>query len=287
MLGEEIELSVEAEKKLRVEADRGQLDQLVTNLLMNARAAMEDGGRVSLRITHPEPGAVYRFGAIRSPERFAHLSVTDSGDGIPEEILGHIFEPLFTTRREGTGLGLAVCHQIVRQHEGLIFAENSAGRGAALHVFLPLTSRLADSETDVTGSLRFGHGHDRVIDVLLIEADPQVREGISAILELEGMAVRSARTGAEGLEELASRRPDAVILDVGLPDMSGVELFQIIEQRYPGLSIVFSSGHQDLAALEALRRPGVDFLRKPYELEVLLLALARVSTEASVDAIST
>ena len=287
LLGEEIELSVEAEKKLRVEADRGQLDQLVTNLLMNAREAMEDGGRVSLRITHPEPGAVYRFGAIRSPERFAHLSVTDSGDGIPEEILGHIFEPLFTTRREGTGLGLAVCHQIVRQHEGLIFAENSAGRGAALHVFLPLTSRLADSETDVTGSLRFGHGHDRVIDVLLIEDDPQVREGISAILELEGMAVRSARTGAEGLEELASRRPDAVILDVGLPDMSGVELFQIIEQRYPGLSIVFSSGHQDLAALEALRRPGVDFLRKPYELEVLLLALARVSTEASVDAIST
>ncbi|MFN2441661.1 MAG: response regulator, partial [Thermoanaerobaculia bacterium] len=107
----------------------------------------------------------------------------------------------------------------------------------------------------------------------------QVREGISAILELEGITVRSARTGAEGFEQLAQGRPDAVILDVGLPDMSGVELFHVIERRYPGLSIVFSSGHQDLAALERFLRPGVEFLRKPYQLDTLLLAIANVTDQ--------
>lgn len=280
MLGEGIALSVEVEPKLRIEADRSQLDQLVTNLLMNTREAMQDGGKVFLRISRPEQGRAYRFGAIGSPENFAHLSITDTGTGIAEEVLGHIFEPLFTTRREGTGLGLAVCHQIVRQHEGLIFAENAPGGGAAIHVFLPLTSH-AETETEVEGTFRFGQGQDRVMDVLLIEDDPQVREGISAILALERIAVRSARTGAEGLQELASGRPDALILDVGLPDMSGVELFQVIERRYPGLSIIFSSGHQDLAALERFLRPGVEFLRKPYELDTLLLVLANVTSQVS------
>jgi PAS domain S-box-containing protein len=279
VLGEGIQISVEsAEAKLRIEADHNQLDQLVTNLLMNAREAMPDGGKVSLRIGRPAPGTVYRFGAIGSPESFAHLSITDTGDGISEEVIGHIFEPLFTTRREGTGLGLSLCHQIVRQHRGLIFADNDPGGGAAFHVFLPLTSRYLERESEASVVSRDGQRAERAMDVLLIEDDAQVREGISAILELEGIAVRSARTGAEGLEELARALPDAVILDVGLPDVGGVELFQIIERRYPGLGILFSSGHQDLEALERLRRPQVDFLRKPYEMDVLLLALENICT---------
>jgi PAS domain S-box-containing protein len=149
LLGEEIELLVEIDEKLRIEADRSQLDQLVTNVLMNARDAMQHGGKASLRIRRPVAGAAYRFGTIGSPERFAHLSITDTGIGIPEKVLGHIFEPLFTTRREGTGLGLAVCHQIVRQHEGLIFGENAPGGGAAIHVFLPLTSVEANREVEL------------------------------------------------------------------------------------------------------------------------------------------
>ncbi|MFN2441646.1 MAG: PAS domain S-box protein [Thermoanaerobaculia bacterium] len=279
VLGESVWLAIETDEgNIRVEGDRNQLEQLMSNLLMNARDAIEGEGTVTVRVTRPAAGATYGFGAIASPEGFAHIAVVDSGGGVPDEILGHIFEPLFTTRRDGTGLGLAFCHQIVQQHGGLIFAENNAGAGATIHVFLPIASSDAETQSNAWRILRSDEGRERIAEVVLIEDDSQVTEGLRAILELEGIAVRSAASGAAGLEELAIRRPDVVILDVGLPDISGVELFQIIELRYPGLRIVFSSGHQDLGALEQFLRPGVEFLRKPYELDTLLRALERVAS---------
>ncbi|HEU4889661.1 MAG TPA: ATP-binding protein [Thermoanaerobaculia bacterium] len=123
---------------LTIEGDANQLRTLFTNLILNAREAMPQGGTLSIEVLRERPDARLPFGVVEHPERFAHCIVRDTGIGMSEELLRHIFEPLFTTRRNGIGLGLTVAHQIVQRHGGQIFVESTVDVGTAFHVFLPL-----------------------------------------------------------------------------------------------------------------------------------------------------
>lgn len=123
---------------LVIDGDADQLDAVFTSLILNAREAMPQGGTLSFEVVREHPDAHFPFGAVEHPERFAHCIVRDTGCGMSEELLQHIFEPLFTTKRNGTGLGLAVAHQVVQRHGGEIFVESTVGEGTAFHLFLPL-----------------------------------------------------------------------------------------------------------------------------------------------------
>lgn len=133
-------LEVGSEEGLTIDGDAGQLQQTLTQLIVNARDAMPGGGTLSIRASREKPGDRFAFGPVEHPERFVHLAVKDTGTGMSAETRRHIFEPLFTTKKSGTGLGLPLAQQIVTRHGGEIFVESVPGAGTTFHLFLPATT---------------------------------------------------------------------------------------------------------------------------------------------------
>ena len=272
LLGPRYSISIDAEP-LWIEADAGQLHQIFMNLILNARDAMPQGGRITLAARREAADARFPFGVVDDPSRYVHLIASDTGCGMSEETLRHAFEPLFTTKRNGTGLGLAVTHQVVRRHGGEIFIESTPGAGTSFHLFLPIgnTPSLVTAEDADERSAHL----QQVGTILLVEDDPIVSAGLSSILEANGFAVRAVETGSAALEAVLASPPDAVILDVGLPDMDGRTVYARLAQLQPELPVVFSTGHTDRQGLEeALTHSNVGYLRKPYESAALLEVLA-------------
>ena len=136
-------LALESEP-LRIVADAGQLHQIFLNMILNARDAMPGGGTIRIDVRQEAAHARFRFGTVDDPSRYAHFVVSDTGCGMSEETMRHALEPLFTTKKNGTGLGLAVTHQVVKRHHGEIFVESTVGEGTSFHVFLPLSEMKSD-----------------------------------------------------------------------------------------------------------------------------------------------
>ncbi|HEX6083500.1 MAG TPA: ATP-binding protein [Thermoanaerobaculia bacterium] len=260
---------------LYISGDATQLQQVFTNLILNARDAMPSGGTITLELTREPHDAKLRF-AIAEPDRFAHLTLRDTGCGMNEEMLRHAFEPLFTTKRNGTGLGLPVALQVVQRHGGELFVESEPGAGTAFHIFLPLTEAPAITRPREVYSRRTTPEAKLVV---LVEDDPIVAAGLVSLLTLEGSAVRLARTGAEAMAVLRRVRPDLVILDVGLPDMDGTQVFIDLQETLEQVPVIFSTGHADRTKIEdLLARPNVGFLLKPYAHAELLEMMMKVTT---------
>ncbi|HUP45058.1 MAG TPA: PAS domain S-box protein [Thermoanaerobaculia bacterium] len=266
LAGPKYNVEVEAEEGMHIAADAHQLHQAFVNLILNARDAMPEGGVIAIRARCEPPDAAMEG-------NFAHFEVQDSGSGMSADTMERVFEPLFTTKKSGTGLGLPVARQVVTRHGGEIYIESTPGAGTTFHLFIPLA--LAGQRIEPP---RSSPDKRPARSVLLVEDDPAVSAGLVALLEEEGVAVRVVETGGEVLPALAESRPDAVILDIGLPDIDGTVVFASIAEAYPDLPVVFSSGHGDAAKLDRfLVRPDVGFLLKPYDIEVLLQMLDRVT----------
>ncbi|HYH07882.1 MAG TPA: PAS domain S-box protein [Thermoanaerobaculia bacterium] len=267
-------LEVEVQPSLRVNGDSTQLQQIFTNLVLNARDAMPFGGTVVIDVRREAPDARLPFGSIEHPDRYAHFTVRDTGCGMTAETLRHIFEPLFTTKKNGTGLGLPVAHQVVQRHDGEIFVESTPGQGTSFHIFLPLAL-----EAEIHAAEVMTNGAPMAIThrVLLVEDDRTVATGIATLLELEGLYVEVAESGAQAIRAVERNMPDVVVLDVGLPDMEGPSVYNAIAATRPELPVIFSTGHGDRAKLEAfLEKPHVAYLLKPYESSALLGAIREV-----------
>ncbi len=277
LLGSQYVFNVEVEdQRLRARADIGQLHQVVSNLVLNARDAMPDGGRISLCICREEPGSRFDFGIVPQADTFAHLIVEDEGPGMREETMRHIFEPLFTTKRHGTGLGLAITHQIVQRHSGMIFVESEPGKGTKFHIFLPL----ADGEVpeQIAGSPAAGNP-SRMRRILLVEDDVNVATGIALLLQDEQFLVEVVNLGAEALDGVRRTSPDLVVLDIGLPDMEGTQVYEQISALFPDLPVIFSTGHGDEKRLGPyLSRGNVSMLLKPYEIDALISTINRLTS---------
>lgn len=256
-------------------ADVELLNQVMTNLAINARDAMPQGGTLAVRVEEAFSWMQYNFGALPTPDRFLHVTVRDTGSGIPDAVRAHIFEPLFTTKKAGgTGLGLTIVHQVVTAHEGHVFVESSPGQGTTFHLFLPRAIWLdmpqsADSPPE-KASLRAG------TRVLIVDDDEAVVSGMSALLEFEGCEVAAVYRGQEAVQAIEVHSPEVVILDLSLPDQSGVDVFHAIFRKWPDLPVLFASGHADKSLLEPLLGGHVRFLSKPYDGEVLLRTLAEI-----------
>lgn len=259
--------------QLIIDADGAQLAQVVTNFVANARDAMAQGGSVTITARRGKIGERFHFGIVPNLHLFAHLSIADTGEGIPPEALDRIFEPFFTTKKKGTGLGLAVAHQIVEAHGGRIFVESVVGEGTTFHLFLPLSEEAARMQPAASGEERRLPGR-----VLVVEDEEDVASGLAELLRDWGIMPSIATTGAEALEAIDRELPDAIVLDVKLPDMSGIDVYDQVARRFPTLPVIFSSAHADAKQLERiLSQPHVAFLLKPYESRFLLDALRETS----------
>jgi two-component system cell cycle sensor histidine kinase/response regulator CckA len=280
LIGAHIELTIVLDPGLHaVVADRAQLEQVLFNLAINARDAMSSGGRLTIETRNLE---VARELAAAHPHlepgEYVMLSVSDTGVGIPREVLPHIFEPFFTTKApgQGTGLGLATSYGVVRQAGGELLVHTESGLGTTFEVVLPRV--VADFvTTDGSGS---GSNLTRATEtVLFVEDDSAVRRIGLRIMTDQGYHMLSASSGTEALR-LASEHSGPIHLlltDVVMPDLSGLELARLLVEKRPEMRVLYTSGYAAGAlAQEAACVSQAAFLQKPYVHDTLLLKVREV-----------
>jgi two-component system, cell cycle sensor histidine kinase and response regulator CckA len=264
-----------------VYADAGQMEQVVMNLVLNARDAMREGGNILVTTATAtlRSAMQHRFGAL-SPGRYVVLAVRDFGSGISPDVYEHLFEPFFTTKSQGkgTGLGLATVHGIVIQSGGQIVVESVEGEGTVFSVYLPAFSGTAPERrvTPSTGSPLLASD---VRTVLVVDDDDAVRDVAVRALARAGFRVIAATGGEAALALLAKQDDDESILvltDVLMPTMSGVQLAQRVASDYPAARIAFMSGFStDELAISGLGSPMRSFLNKPFTLPELVSFVER------------
>ena len=273
LIGEDIELVTILGPHLgRVMADPGQIEQVVLNLAVNARDAMPQGGRLTIRTANSDGPAV---GGAPTPRVL--LSITDTGIGMDDRIRSHLFEPFFTTKEvgKGTGLGLATVYGIVRQSGGSILVESAPGRGSTFTVYLPRVDEGSFTRAPAAASAPPAPGdtprRSAAAHILLAEDETRVRLLTQRVLESRGYRVLSATDGQMALQ-LASDpelRLDLLVTDVVMPGMSGPDLARRLRQTRPGLPVVYMSGYADQGLAHEAAATGGAFLSKPFETETL------------------
>jgi PAS domain S-box-containing protein len=276
LIGEQVHLVLALDDEAgRVRVDPGQLDQILVNLVVNARDAMPDGGRVTIasgNVTFDEPYALEHFDV--EPGTYVMLAVSDTGTGMDRETRAHVFEPFFTTKQpgKGTGLGLATIYGIVRQAGGHIWLYSEPGQGTTFKLYLPCVDAPAADEAAPDHGRRASQG-----TVLVVEDEAAVRDMTIQVLKRAGWAVVAVASGNEALTLVDTRAEpfDAVVSDVVMPGMSGIELAERVLDRQPDLRIVLLSGYTaETLDLDRVVARGVRFVSKPLSSRQLIAALA-------------
>ncbi|GFO67121.1 hypothetical protein GMLC_07000 [Geomonas limicola] len=271
LIGEDVRLKLTLPEGLwPVLIDPAQINQIVMNLAVNARDAMPSGGTLSLETRNLHLDAVYcQNNPEARPGDWVQLTVSDSGIGMDREMLGHIFEPFYTTKGvgKGTGLGLATVYGIVRQNDGFIEVCSEPGRGAAFALCFPRLNREESREVPADQALAVGEGV-----VLLVEDEVSVRQMARLMLESAGYSVLVAGTPVEALElcKRPEQRIDCLLTDVIMPGMNGVELTQAVRALRPSVGMVYMSGYTaDMIAHHGVLAQGVIFVQKPFDAKAL------------------
>ncbi|HRI68898.1 MAG TPA: PAS domain S-box protein [Polyangium sp.] len=291
LLGEDIRLSISLSSlPCTIIADASEVEQLLLNLVVNARDAMPKGGSLTIKtniVTIAKNDASMHPGAMPGPH--VVLSVADTGHGIDPKIRQRIFDPFFTTksRGKGTGLGLATVHGIITQCGGHVTVESEMGRGSIFRVYLPLSSgTTATTKPSPVVSQIPKLGQETI---LVVEDDALVRHFVVGILRRVGYAVFEAENPLTALKATAERRGDIDLLltDVVMPDLSGRELAEQLGAIYPRIQVVYMSGYTDDAVLRhGIETNEIAFLRKPFTKDALLQKLRESLDTARALAIS-
>lgn len=269
-VGNHISFTAQFPEDVEVLADSSQLAQVFSNLVSNARDAMPKAGRLAITVRLPGRNESFAFGTVIEPSAMVQISVADSGSGIPPAIIGHVFDPLFTTKESGgTGLGLAVAHQVITRHGGSIFVESELGTGTTFHLFLPRAAPGAASEPE-----RAAPGTVRTRKVLIVDDEEGIVQGIADLLATEGIVSRAVITGGAAAAAVEEFEPELVLLDVGLPDLSGYEVARRLRAIHAQLPIIFTTGHGDRERIDV--DPYSCFLQKPFDFDALLTAIAKL-----------
>jgi two-component system cell cycle sensor histidine kinase/response regulator CckA len=262
-----------------VKADPAQIEQVVMNLVVNARDAMPRGGTLTVETSNAELDAEYAVEhmTVRSG-KYVMLAVSDTGVGISPEAQSHIFEPFYTTKSggRGTGLGLSTVYGIVKQSGGYVWVYSELNRGTTFKVYLPLVEDAAAAEAIALHEHVTARGTETI---LLVEDQDAVRELARTVLESQGYAVVEAISG-EQAEQLANGRPGKINLlltDVVMPGMSGRELAQRLSTGSPEMRVLFMSGYTDnVIAQGGVLEAGMSFLQKPFSPRVLAAKVREV-----------
>ena len=288
LLGSDKELVVDPVRPARqVRADPTQMEQILINLVANARDAMESGGRVTITtadatladadaLAHPADAVV--------PGRYLLLSVADTGGGMDADTLPHVFEPFFTTKPvgQGTGLGLSMVYGIVKQHGGQIWATSEPGAGSTFRMYFPAVSaETPDSTGPVTPA------DPRVLPgaaaVLVVEDEPAIRHLARRTLEEAGMMVVEAENGRRAWDLLAtaSEPPELVLTDIVMPEMNGRQLGDAIGRRWPDVPVLYTSAYAgaDMRA-RGMLASDAPFIQKPFTPDELVGRVSELLREA-------
>jgi nitrogen-specific signal transduction histidine kinase/ActR/RegA family two-component response regulator len=281
LLGEDIELVTTLGTNLgKVRADRGQIEQVIMNLVVNARDAMPKGGHLTIETKNVELDTRYsqRHLADVPPGNYVMLAVSDTGIGIDSETQAHIFEPFFTTKEagKGTGLGLATVYGIVKQSHGFIWVYSEVNKGSTFKIYLPRIDVPQHAE-EVSGNAKIAPGGTETI--LLVEDELALRVVSRVYLESKGYAILEAGNATEALNLCRSyeRKIHVLITDMVMPGMGGVELAKAARQIRPELSIILVSGYADRTSADDATAIEASFLQKPFSLDALArLVRARI-----------
>jgi two-component system cell cycle sensor histidine kinase/response regulator CckA len=278
LLGEKVSLDVVHGRDLwPVKADLSQFEQVIVNLAVNARDAMPDGGKLSVRTGNvpTEDSAKLPYKGLPAAD-YVRIEVTDTGTGIPADIVDKIFEPFFSTKDvgKGTGLGLSTVYGIVKQTGGYIFADSEAGNGTVMRVYLP---RYVEAAADAEQA-RIERRPEKPKDltgrgtVLLVEDEEGLRALNARGLASRGYTVLQAANGLEALEIFDEEATvDLVVSDVVMPEMDGPTLLRELRQRNPKLKVIFVSGYAEEAFQKSLPEgEQFSFLAKPFTLKQLV-----------------
>jgi two-component system, cell cycle sensor histidine kinase and response regulator CckA len=269
LIDENIELTIVPGKQTGlVRADSGYVGQVLMNLVVNARDAMPNGGKLTIatnNVTLDEHYAQAYAGIV--PGDYVMLSVSDTGTGITDEVKVRLFEAFFTTKPKGkgTGLGLATCQTILKQSGGHIGVYSELGKGTTFKAYFPKVNQPLDIAVKPIQAGPLPRGTETL---LFVEDEPSVRHLACSVLEAQGYNVLRANNGQEGLRvalNLKGQPIRLVVTDVIMPLMGGQEMAQKLKATYPDLKIIFTSGYTDDAILHhGILEPGVAFLSKPY-----------------------
>jgi PAS domain S-box-containing protein len=278
MIGEDIDLRIAPSPNLgRLEADPGQVEQVILNLAVNARDAMPHGGRLSLETADmklDEPFVRAHPGARSGT--FVMLRVSDTGSGMDAATLARVFEPFFTTKEPGRGTGLATVYGIVKQHDGYITADSEPGRGSVFTVYLPRVEAAVEVADSAGAPAEPRRGSETV---LLVEDQADVRDLARELLEREGYTVLVA-DGPKTALAVADEHPgviDALVTDVVMPEMGGRELAGRLAATRPALKVLYMSGYtNDTIARQVLLDARTNFLQKPFASDALPRKLREV-----------
>ncbi len=274
LIGEHVELVMDLASDLgQVNADPGQIEQVVLNLAVNARDAMTDGGKLLIETANTDLDKQYMgTHAPVEPGAYVMLAVSDTGDGMDEETRMRIFEPFFTTKEsgKGTGLGLSTVYGIIKQSNGYIWVYSEPGQGTTLKVYLP--------RVEVSAILPRPLG---VVSetALLVEDDDGVRAVVRKTLESNGYHVVEAGSAAEAarVAQYYEGPIDFLITDLIMPETSGRDLAQTVTALRPGIRVLYMSGYSDNAVLRhGMLSPDMEFIAKPFTQELLLEKVRRV-----------
>jgi two-component system cell cycle sensor histidine kinase/response regulator CckA len=267
LIGEDIILTSVLPDNLRsIEADPNQVEQIIMNLVVNARDAMPSGGRITIETKNVDIAEEQMYGYLDLKlGRYVQLAVSDTGHGMTEEIKSQIFEPFFTTKEagKGTGLGLAVVHGIVKHMGGYIHVYSELNMGTSFKILLPaITSSIKRSPAVTLQSLRQG-----TETILLVEDEPAVRQIARISLETQGYKVLEVSRGLEAIDLIHEKTEqiDLLLTDVVMPEMGGKELVELIRPYHPKLKVLFMSGYTDDAIVRHGIIEGTDaFIQKPF-----------------------
>jgi len=276
LLGETVELVITHGRDLgMVRVDPGQFDQVIINLAVNARDAMPGGGALAIITKAVQVERPYHRGAdIMPPGDYVQIEVSDTGTGIPDDYLGRIFEPFFSTKEvgAGTGLGLSTVYGIVRQTDGFIFVDSQPGLGTTFRIFLPRFDAVAVGDkpkpavTDANAGDLTGVGN-----ILIVEDEDAVRLFGARALRNKGYRVVEASSGEKALDVLrAEDSIDVLVTDVVMPGMNGATLARLVRMERPNIQVILMSGYaEDVALGDFSGEDGIHFLPKPFSLKQL------------------
>jgi signal transduction histidine kinase/CheY-like chemotaxis protein len=271
-LGSNIRVEIAlADQGAVVVADKTQLELALLNLAINARDAMPDGGTLTIA-TRANP----QCDSASFPQGCVEISVSDTGEGMPDEVRERAFEPFFTTKGvgKGTGLGLSMVYGVAKQSGGEVRIDTAPGKGTTVRIMLRRAASASIPSTAAGAATIQPAGAGTGGTILVVDDDDDVRATTRSALEALGYDTREAVDGPSALQRLAEKLPDLAIVDFAMPGMNGADLAREARRLYPSLTLLFASGYADSDALAAALGSGASILRKPFQMSDLSAAVA-------------
>lgn len=280
-IGEDIEILTITEPELwKVYADSGQIDQIIMNMVINARDAMPQGGKLTIETTNSDLNKNYfrEHGIKETPGHYVMLAVSDTGSGMDKETREHIFDPFFTTKEvgKGTGLGMSTVYGIVKQNNGFVWIYSEPGKGSTFKIYLPKVKGNAEPEEKEQSPVYDSGGSETV---LIVEDDYGLRNFAKEILPRYGYNVLVAENGEDALmvRKKYEGQIHLLLTDVVMPRMGGKKLAERLQLLYPRMKVIYMSGYTDNAIVRhGVLEPGLNFLEKPFTPEGLAHKVRKV-----------